>query len=259
MTDAWNPDQYHRFREQRRAPFFDLLNLVQPGVGRVVDLGCGSGELTALLAERTGATDTVGIDRSAAMLTEAQAHERPGLRFEEGDLAKWGDPADPVDLVFANAALQWVPDHAAVLERWAGALRPGGQLAVQVPANVDHPSHRLSAEVATEEPFRSALGGTPPPDPVLDVLAPEQYAELLYCLGFVEQHVRLQVYGHVLASTTEVVEWVKGTSLTRFQRLLSPALFDAFVDRYRNRLLDELGSHTPYFYAFKRILFWARR
>ena len=94
---------------------------------------------------------------------------------------------------------------------------------------------------------------------MLDVLAPEQYAELLYRLGFVEQHVRLQVYGHVLASTTEVVEWVKGTSLTRFQRLLSPTMFDAFVDRYRDRLLAELGSHAPYFYAFKRILFWARR
>jgi len=91
------------------------------------------------------------------------------------------------------------------------------------------------------------------------VLKPEQYAELLYDLGFVEQSVRLQVYGHVLDSTADVVEWTKGTSLTRFRRLLSAELFDQFVDRYRQRILEELGDRRPYFYAFKRILFWGRR
>ena len=260
MSDAWRPDQYHRFREQRRAPFFDLLALVRPVPGgRVVDLGCGSGELTAILAERVGAADTLGVDRSPAMLAEARAHERAGLRFEEGDLAAWGDPDRPVDLILANAALQWVPDHEVVLDRWTSALGTGGQLAVQVPANSDHPSHRISAQLATEEPFLAALGGEAPADPVLDVLAPEGYAELLHRLGFVEQHVRLQVYGHVLASTTEVVEWVKGTSLTRFERLMPSELFEAFVEQYRRRLVAELGRHEPYFYAFKRILFWGQR
>jgi trans-aconitate 2-methyltransferase len=152
-----------------------------------------------------------------------------------------------------------VPDHEAVLARWAGALRAGGQLAVQVPANADHPSHYLAAEVANESPFREAMGGAPPPDVVLGVLKPERYAEALDELGFVEQHVRLQVYGHHLASTADVVEWTKGTTLTRFRRLLSPEMFEAYVDRYRARVLDVLGDRGPYFYAFKRILFWARR
>lgn len=260
MTDAWSPHQYHRFREQRQAPFYDLLALVRPVPGgRVVDLGCGSGELTAILAERVGAADTTGVDRSPAMLAEARRHEGPGLQFEEGDLALWGNSDPPVDLVLANAALQWVPDHEAVLGHWARALRPGGQLAVQVPANSDHPSHRISAELSTEEPFLTALGGDAPADPVLDVLAPERYAELLYRLGFAVQHVRLQVYAHVLASTTEVVEWVKGTSLTRFERLMTPEMFEVFVEQYRGRLLAELGHHVPYFYAFKRILFWGQR
>jgi trans-aconitate 2-methyltransferase len=161
--------------------------------------------------------------------------------------------------VFSNAALQWVPDHAAVLARWTGSLRPGGQVAVQVPANADHASHLVATKVAAEEPFASALGGTPPPDVVaVNVLAPERYADVLHRLGFVEQHVRLQVYGHQLAATSDVVEWVKGTSLTRFQRQMAPDLYEQFVDRYRERLLDELGDHSPFFYPFKRILLWGR-
>lgn len=261
MTDAWSPDQYHRFRDQRSVPFHDLLALIQRiPRGQAVDLGCGSGELTALLADSTGASDVLGVDSSAAMLAEAAALERSGLRFAYGDLAVWGDPDHPVDLIVANAALHWVPDHAGVLERWTDGLRPGGQLAVQVPTNADHPSHQVAAAVAAQEPFRSMFEGAPPADPVADnVLRPEAYAELLHRLGYVDQHIRLQVYGMELGSSDDVVEWVKGTTLTRFQKAFSPKQYDQFVDVYRGRLRAELDDRRPYFYAFKRILFWARR
>jgi trans-aconitate 2-methyltransferase len=268
MSDAWSPEQYHRFRDQRSAPFQDLLALIQPiPSGRAVDLGCGSGELTALMADRTCASDVVGIDSSTAMLAEAAAHERPGLHFTDGDLAAWdgghgpvGAADGPVDLVVANASLQWVPDHAGVLRRWTDALAPAGQLAVQVPTNADHAAHRVAAAVASEEPFRSMFDGPPPSDPVeANVLRPEQYAELLHRLGYAEQHVRLQVYGMTLGSSDDVVEWVKGTMLTRFQRALPAEAYDAFVDVYRDRLRAALDDQRPYFYAFKRILFWGRR
>jgi len=230
-----------------------------PG-GRAVDLGCGSGELTALMADRTCAADVVGIDSSAAMLTEAAAQERPGLHFSHGDLAAWGGREGAVDLVVANAALQWVPDHAGVLRRWTDALAPSGQLAVQVPTNADHAAHRVAAAVASEEPFRSMFDGPPPSDPVeANVLRPEEYAELLHHLGYAEQHVRLQVYGMTLGSSDDVVEWVKGTTLTRFQRALPADAYDAFVGVYRDRLRAALKDERPYFYAFKRILFWGRR
>ncbi|HYZ99770.1 MAG TPA: hypothetical protein VE575_13515, partial [Acidimicrobiales bacterium] len=107
--------------------------------------------------------------------------------------------------------------------------------------------------------FREALGGDPPVDPVAaNVLAPERYAEVLHEIGFAEQHVRLQVYGHVLDSATDVVEWTKGTSLTRFKRRLPADLYARFLDRYRARLREALGDRRPYFYPFKRILLWAR-
>jgi trans-aconitate 2-methyltransferase len=255
--DVWNPDQYVRFARERRQPFDDLVELIEPVPGgRVVDLGCGTGELTVDLHRRVEAGQTLGIDTSAAMLRSPLDHH--GIRFQLADLTKFA-PADPLDVIFGNASLQWSPDHEAQLARLTGLLAPGGQLAIQVPTNATHASHTVIAEVAGEAPFVAALDPASIVDPVAaNVLLPERYAELLHELGFARQHVRLQVYGHVLASTADVVEWTKGTTLTRFARALPPNLYDAFVDRYRQRLLEVLGDHQPYFYAFKRILFWAR-
>ena len=150
------------------------------------------------------------------MLERSASHAGEGLTFELGDIAEWA-PSEPFDLVFSNAALHWVDDHAALFARLTSALAPGGQLAVQVPANHDHPSHLVAERVAGEEPFREALGGYVRRTPVL---APERYAELLHRLGYGSQHVRLQVYLHVLPEPGAVVDWVKGTLLTDYRRRL---------------------------------------
>jgi len=257
--DTWNPAQYRKFGAERARPFDDLLALVEPAPGgRAVDLGCGTGELTARLHRHLGAAATVGLDSSAAMLEKARPLEGDGLRFELGDIAAFAADAG-YDVVLSNAALHWIPDHPALLARLRAALRPGGQLAVQVPANADHPSHALAFEVANEAPFAEALRAAGDAlDEATPVLAPERYAERLDELGFADQHVRLQVYGHHLARSADVVEWTKGTTLTRYQRGLAPALFDQFVARYRARLLGAIGERAPYFYTFKRLLFAAR-
>jgi trans-aconitate 2-methyltransferase len=254
----WDPAQYERFRAERRQPFEDLLQLLRPVPGgRLVDLGCGTGELTRDLHVHLGTAESVGVDTSVEMLERAEAFAGGGVRFEAGDLTTFEQPAQ-WDVVVASASLQWTSDHEAVLRRWRSSLRPGGQLAVQVPANPDHPSHRISSQLGEEEPYLSVLGPGGAADPVLSVLPPDRYAEVLDELGFVEQHVRLQVYGHHLPSTAAVVDWVKGTSLTRFKAKLPAELFEQFVAEYRRRLLAELGEREPYFYAFKRILFWGR-
>jgi trans-aconitate 2-methyltransferase len=186
------------------------------------------------------------------MIAAAAAYSSDHVRFAVGDIGAWG-PADSYDLVFANASMQWMPDHPSLLTKWSASLRPGGQLAVQVPANADHPAHLVAAELAEE------LLDDPPFDVVAhNVLAPETYAKLLIALGFVRQHVRLQVYVHRLPSTAAVVEWVKGTTLTRLKEPLGAAGWDRFIDLYRERLLDVLGDQSPYVYPFKRILMWGK-
>lgn len=259
----WDPEQYAKFETLRSRPFWDLAALIDTSepIHALVDLGCGSGELTATLAARLDATDTVGIDSSPAMLERAAASASDRVSFQAGDIAAWC--GTDVDLIVANASLQWVPDHAPVLERWIASLRPGGQIAVQVPANADHPSHTCSAAVAQQEPFLSAFAetgdGTPPPDPVAaNVLPPERYSELLHDLGVADPHVRLQVYPQVMPSSAHVVDWTSGTSLTRFFKRLPDDLHEPFVAAYRTALLAEIGDHTPYFYAFKRILMFGR-
>lgn len=259
----WDPEQYAKFATLRARPFWDLAALIDRSepIERMVDLGCGSGELTAALAAELGVRSALGVDASPAMLDRAAAHADGRVAFEAGDIATWpGEPgAHGVDLIVANASLQWVADHPAVLARWTGGLRAGGQLAVQVPANADHPSHRCSVAVAAREPFVSAFDGAPPPDPVAEnVLLPEQYSELLHDLGVADPHVRLQVYPQVMPTSRHVVDWVAGTSLTRFFTRLPEELHQPFVDAFTAELLGEIGHRAPYFYAFKRILIHGR-
>jgi trans-aconitate 2-methyltransferase len=250
----WDPGQYGKFAEERRRPFVELLTLLQPAAGgRVADLGCGPGSLTVELHGALHAAETVGIDNSPAMLAEAAANAGAGVRFEHGDLRDWDGCGASWDVIVASASLHWLPDHEGVLGRWAAALAPHGQLAVQVPSNPDHPSHVLITEVAGD------LGLDIPPDPLLNVLPVQRYAEILDELGFARQHVRLQVFGHRLPAAADVVEWTKGTALLRVRRAVSPEAYEAFVHEYRRRLIVALDDRAPYFYAFKRILFAAQR
>src|ERR1019366_7343368 len=228
--EGWNPDQYERFHAERRQPFDDLVALCEPVPGgRIVDLGCGTGELTAELHERMEAAETIGVDSSDSMLARAQSDHGnvAGLSFEAGNLETW--LGQDLDLVFANASLQWVEDHLDLLARMRTALAVGGQLAFQVPSNYRHPSHLLAMQVANEAPFIDALEDDVPEDRGRFVLSPEIYADLLYELGAKKQVVRMEVYGHELSSTSDVVEWVMGTLLTPYRTRLTPELFAAFV------------------------------
>jgi trans-aconitate 2-methyltransferase len=125
-----------------------------------------------------------------------------------------------------------------------------------MPANFDHATHAVAAEVAAREPYRSAMGGHVREIPVL---ALEAYSALLHQLGFVEQHVRMQVYAHLLCSRDDCVEWVRGTLLTDYQKRMPADLFGQFLAEYRATLLPQLPDDRPFFYPFKRILLWGRK
>lgn len=255
-TDAWSPAQYERFQQEREQPFYDLLALVEPrSIEAAVDLGCGTGALTKVLHQERRVKATLGIDSSPAMLARAKALRTAGLRFELGDLATFEAP-DGVDLIFSNAALQWVGSHETLLPRLWRSLRRGGQLAVQVPANHDHPAHLIAADVASAPEFREAFSSPPR---LSSVESAPWYARALHGLGAEAVQVRVQVYTHELPGPDAVVEWMKGTTLTAWQQVLPPATFERFVERYRQAFLVQAGAQRPYLFTFKRLLFSARR
>jgi trans-aconitate 2-methyltransferase len=243
---SWNPSQYERFKAERKEPFADLLSLVEhrPNM-RVVDLGCGTGELTRELHQTLNAEETVGIDNSETMLMKSSDFGDETLHFERADIEAFVTDR-PYDLIFSNAALHWVEDHESLFTRLAASLGPHGQLAVQMPANETHASHQTAVDVARElglEPRRSPMQ------------PPERYAEILHRLGVARQHVRLQIYGHLLDSSSDVVEWVKGTLLTDYERRAGDR-WPEFLKRYRELLIERIGDRRPYFFTYRRILIW---
>ena len=251
MPDVWDPAQYQRFRKERAKPFHDLVALVEPRQAmRAVDLGCGAGDLTLVLHRTLAARETVGVDNSAAML--AQAPREAGLCFVQEEIEEFA-PAEPFDLVFSNAALHWVPDHPALLRRLTATLRPGGQLAVQVPMNDEHPSHVVAQELARKPDFRALLGGFERSSPLL---APTGYAEVLQRLGYARQVVRVEIYGHLLESREQVIEWVRGALLTDYQKRLAPPDWERFLQDYRTLLFAQLPDLRPFFYTYPRLFLW---
>lgn len=230
---TWSAQQYTLFESERTRPVRDLLSAVPPReVAWAADLGCGPGNSTEILLHRHPDAAITGIDTSADML--AAARERlPGLRFQRADIARW-QPDEPYDLILANASLQWIPDHQALLPRLVGNLTLGGSLAVQMPDNQDEPVKVLMRQVADDPRWAARIGDERstrfPRHPVswyYDVLKRD-------C-----QRVDIwrTVYWHVLpGGTAAIVEWFKGSALRPFLALLEPDERPAFLHDYRQAL-----------------------
>jgi len=248
----WNPDKYHQFQTQRSAPFVDLLKLVDVRSGlKVIDLGCGTGELTRRLADALPESDVLGLDSSPQMLEHAQEHARPGLRFDLGNQAeletKW-------DLIFSNAALQWSENHEKLIPHLFSCLTPGGQIAVQVPSNHNSTAHLTIIEVAGREPFVGALGGWTRQSPVLPI---EAYADLLFREEAGNILVLEKVYPHVLENADAIVDWISGTALVPYFERLGDKK-DEFINAIRQELIAAMPGE-PVFYPFRRTFFSARK
>ena len=231
MAD-WNPALYRRYEDERTRPAGELLARVPlEGARRVVDLGCGPGNSTELLVRRFPGAEIVGIDNSQAMLESAR-QRLPGLRFEYDDALDWAPAAAP-DLIYANAALQWVPRHEGLIPRLFGLLAPGGVLAIQMPDNRAEPTHRLMREVAAEPAFAAAIGDA---DRVRTELLPiEGYYDLL-AASALKVDVWHTVYQHPMASPVAIVEWVRATGLKPFVERLAPGLQASYLAEYERRI-----------------------
>lgn len=244
----WDPVQYERYADERGRPFVDLVARVRAvAPRRVVDLGCGPGTLTALLAQRWPEAVVDGVDSSAEMIAAAAT---PGVAFRVGDVTEWQPPAD-VDVLVCNATLQWVPTHRELVARWAGALPPDGWLAFQVPGNFGAPSHALMRSLASSPRWASRLDGVLRTDD--PVASPHEYAALLLDAGLTVD-VWETTYLHVLTGDDPVLEWLRGTGLRPVLAALSADERAAFEAEFAALLRDAYPAtaHGTLF-PFRRI------
>jgi trans-aconitate 2-methyltransferase len=227
----WDPERYLTFADERGRPFVELLARVGADApASVVDLGCGPGNLTTLLANRWPSADVVGVDSSEQMIARAREIDIPGVRFEVGDARTWR-PAVPVDVLISNATLQWVPDHLQLLPLLYRQVAPGGWLAVQVPGNFDEPSHVLRRELESESPSVQHLAGNERPGSH----APQVYLETLAGLG-AKVDAWETTYLHLLSGPDPVFSWVSATSARPALQTLPDGLRERFADEFKARL-----------------------
>lgn len=256
MAD-WNPALYLRFAQERTRPASDLLARVEhPGPTRVVDLGCGPGNSTELLVQRFPQAHVLGVDNSAAML--AQARERlPDLAFDQADIADWA-PSQAPDLIYANAALQWVGGHAQLIPRLFAALAPAGVLAVQMPDNFNEPSHRLMREVAALPQFAPHIAAKVAAGRA--ILGIHDYYDLLAPLAR-QVDVWHTIYQHPMTDARAIVQWLRSTGLKSFVDPLPEALQSAFLEEYERRVALAYPARADglRLLAFPRLFIVAKR
>ncbi len=276
MTHSWDPDRYLTYADERGRPFVDLVSRIDPSssdrheIRTVVDLGCGPGNLTALLAERWPDAEVTGVDSSEEMISAARGSVT-GVRFEVGDVREWvstgSTTGEGVDVLVSNATLQWLPDHLELLPRLVAQVRPGGWFAFQVPGNFDQPSHTIRTELAAQEPYAAGLetvaratssttGGT--------VAVPSSHDAATYLRALQELGCEVDAwettYLHLLRGEDPVFTWVAATGARPTLQALPDDLRGDFEAELKARLRaaypdDGRGVLLP----FRRIFAVARR
>jgi trans-aconitate 2-methyltransferase len=252
MAHSWDPDRYLIFADERGRPFLELLSRIDTEAPRtVVDLGCGTGNLTVLLARRWPRAQVLGVDASEEMIAAAPVGE--GVEFTVGDIVDW-HPAEPVDVLVSNAALQWVPGHFELLPNLVRAVAPGGWLAFQVPGNFDEPSHTIRRDLASEAPYADHTAGVADPD-AHDAAT---YQNALLDLGC-EVDAWETTYLHVLRGEDPVFTWVSGTGSRPTLQALPDELRPAFEEEFKRRLREAYPErHDAVVLPFRRVFVVAR-
>jgi trans-aconitate 2-methyltransferase len=233
MPHTWDPDRYLTYADERGRPFVELLARVNaPQPATVVDLGCGPGNLTALLRERWPEAQIRGLDSSSEMIAKAVTAE-PGIDFEVADLRAWAEASGSVDVLVSNATLQWVPGHLDLLPQLVDRVSPGGWLAFQVPGNFDEPSHTIRNALAAEPAYA---------DHTRDVAVPSSHDPVVYLDALTALGCQVDAwettYLHVLTGPDPVFTWVSGTGARPTLQALPEGLRGEFEAEFKRRLAE---------------------
>ncbi|OUL63631.1 methyltransferase domain-containing protein [Flavobacterium sp. AJR] len=250
---AWNPEKYNEFKTLRYKPFFDLIAHIQdkPNM-KVVDLGCGTGELTNMLSEKLTNPSVKGIDSSKEMLEKAK--EFTSIQFDQKTIEEQINTREKWDLVFANASIQWVDNHEELFPKIISLLNPDGQLAIQMPCQNENLLNQIVIELVQEEPYKSALNNWKRLSPVLTM---DDYAQILFENGGTDMVIYQKVYPMIAKSHDELYEFILGSTLVPYFERLEGAVKEQFIKEFKKRI-EKRFSKTPSLYAFKRILLYAK-
>ncbi|WP_286968772.1 methyltransferase domain-containing protein [Flavobacterium sp. UBA4854] len=250
---TWDPKKYNEFKEERSKPFDDLTSHIidKPNL-KVIDLGCGTGELTKKLFQKLTNPTVLGIDNSAEMLAKAPTHEN--LKFEENTILEQIKDETKWDLVFSNAALQWIDNHNDLFPKIISRINPGGQLAVQMPQQNENILNKILFQLVQEEPFASYLKNWTRPSPVLTL---DEYAKILFENGGKDLTLYEKVYPLISNKKDDFFDFISGSALTVYQERLKEQEFALLTAEFKNRI-DTYFPTVPSIYAFRRLIIYAK-
>lgn len=249
---TWDPNKYNQFKEERYQPFGDLTSHIidKPNL-KVIDLGCGTGELTQRLTNQLTTPFVLGIDSSVEMLSKTTKHEN--IQFKKISIIEQLDQEEKWDLVFSNAALQWIDNHEDLFPKIISRINPNGQLAVQIPQQTENVLNKILIELVKEEPFASYLNNWTRPSPVLTL---DEYAKILFDNGGKNLVLYQKVYPLISGYKDSFFDFISGSALTVYQERLDKNEFTELSAEFKKRI-ETYFPVVPSIYAFKRLIICA--
>lgn len=252
----WNPKIYNQFKNIRFKPFFDLSDLIKDeNQMKAIDLGCGTGEQTAILAEKFPSATFIGIDSSSEMLEKSKSLENKRLHFHQATTEELLNSDENWDLIFSNAALQWSDNHKELFPILISKLKNNGQLAIQMPYQPGNILNQILFELATEEPFKTQLNSWNRPSSVLTI---DEYAQILFENGIEELNLFQKVYPIIAEDHETLFNFISGSALIPYLERLTEDQQKNFTAEFKRRITEKFPN-LPAIYSFKRILMYGRK
>lgn len=252
----WNPEIYNKFKNIRYQPFYDLTDFIEPISGmKAIDLGCGTGEQTAILADKFVEANFLGVDSSAEMLEQSKSLETDNLHFRKATTEEMLKSGEKWDLIFSNAALQWSNDHATLFTELIKLVNPKGQFAVQMPVQPENKLNVILAELVDEEPFKSYLKGYKRDSPVLSI---DEYAQILFDGGLEDLKIQQKVYPIIANDHETLYNFISGSALIPYIERLDGDEKALFINTYKKRIALHFPK-LPAIYSFKRLLLYGKK
>jgi trans-aconitate 2-methyltransferase len=252
----WNPEVYNQFKNIRFKPFFDLADLIADEKEmKAIDLGCGTGEQTAILTEKFPQATFIGIDSSPEMLEKSKSLENERLHFRQSTTEEILASDENWDLIFSNAALQWSDHHKDLFPKLISKLKTNGQLAIQMPYQPGNILNQILFEMANEEPFKTQLNNWNRPSAVLTI---DEYAQILFDNGIEDLNLSQKVYPIIAEDHETLFNFISGSALIPYLERLDDEQQQTFTIEFKYRIAKNFPK-LPSIYSFKRILMYGRK